>query len=325
MRYRFCIATGVGLLIGLAGAAHPQAEVTALAVGSEPLEETGELRLSRFADFSEETLVAVGTRLEVGDLLSSPGGTVDVELSCGEETVLQFSGSFRVLIDDPDTTDCAVDLLSGTLDVVTDQPAEIDSGDVTLGSEGTEFAVTLSRGEEGPDHALTVFDGRVMVFAEGEEQPVEGGKTWRLAGKRVVWGEVGEAAAARAAAIHARLDVARSVAAGEEVADPKRAIEELENYHKAVLLEPADTETRVKLAKAQLAYKQDLKAAYHLKRADVTTEEKLETWKLDKRVLPYIEQKLAAEERRMEARPLPRPVPRRRNLYGDGARDDDGR
>lgn len=319
---RRVVALAVLLLAGLPGAARPQAEVTALARGSDPLEESGDLRLSRFADASEETSVAVGTALEVGDLLSSVTGEIDVELTCGEETVLQFSGAFRVLIDDPDATDCAVDFLSGSLDVVSDQPAEIDAGDVTLGSEGTEFAVELARTEEGSDHQLTVFDGKVNVFAEGSESPVEAGKTWRLAGKgkEVVWGEVTEEAADRAAAIHARLDVARSVAAGEQVADPKQAIEELKSRHKEVLLKPGDKDVRLSLAKAQLAYKQDLKAAYHLKRADVTTEEELELHDLDKRVLPYLSKSPAIERQPLEpTRPERRP-PLRRQPY----RDDDG-
>ena len=133
MRRKLSFALAMILFVMLPGAAWPQAEVTALASGTDPIDTTDELRLSRFADFSEETTVSVGTMLEVGDLLTSSSDTIDVELGCGEESVHRFSGGFRLLISSPLETDCAVDLLSGTVDVLTDAPAEVGAGDVTLG------------------------------------------------------------------------------------------------------------------------------------------------------------------------------------------------
>ncbi len=288
MRRRLCFAVAAVLTLTLPAAVRPQAEVTALSVDSEPMETTDGLRLSRFADFSEEDTISIGTLLEVGDLLTSVSESIDVELGCGEETVLRFSGGFRLLINNPEETGCAVDLLSGTVDALTDVPAEVGAGDITLGVEGTQFSLSLTRTEAGPDQDLSVFEGKVTVRSGAIDDEVETGRTWRHTGGERVWGEVTEAKAERTAALFARMDVAKSVAAGEEVGDKEKSYDELRTLHLAVLTKPTDTGNRVKLAKAQLEYKRDDSAAYHLKRANVTTEEQLETYQIDKRVMPYI-------------------------------------
>lgn len=266
-------------------AALSQAEVSALARDSDPLDSTEELRLSRFADFSEETSVAVGARLEIGDLLTSIGESIGVELACGAETVLRFSGGFRLLIDSPVETDCAVDLLSGTVDALTDLPVEVTAGDVTLGVEGTQFSLSLTRGEEGPDHDLSVYEGRVRVRTRSIDEEVGTGRSWKRARGQAVSGEISAARAERSAALFARLEVAKSVAAGERFEDRELTYNELRRLHLQVLTRPTDTNSRVELARAQLRYRRDDRAAYHLRRANVTTEEQLETYRLDKRIL----------------------------------------
>ena len=161
MRQRPCLAAVTVCLLALPATLLGQAEVTALSSDSDPLESTDQLRLSRFADFSEETMVAVGTLLEIGDLLSGISAFVDVELACGDATVLRFSGGFRLLIEEPN---------------------------LSLGVEGTELSLTLSRDEEGPDRDLSVFEGQVRVRGDSLDQRVETGRSWRYAGGEQMWG-----------------------------------------------------------------------------------------------------------------------------------------
>ena len=147
----FLIATG----------ALPQATVHGLARGTQPLEETTGVQLKRI-DSSTEPVVRVGMELHPGDRLSSGGDRVDVELQCPGGSVLRFTGSYRVFIDEPgDGVDCAVNFLSGTVDVLTDKPTEIESGGVTLGSEGTQYSVSVSYRDRQPDVGCQVYDGRV--------------------------------------------------------------------------------------------------------------------------------------------------------------------
>lgn len=277
-----------------------QAEVTALANGSDPVETTDALRISRFADLSEETTVKMGTRLELGDLLISVDDAIGVELTCGEDTILRFSGGFRLLVDAPaapEGADCAVDLLSGQVDALTDSPVEIEAGNVTLGVEGTQFSVALARGEEGWDPDVSVYEGIVRVRAGSIEQRVETGRTWRLAKGESKWGDVTPARAERTASLFARLEVAKSVAQGTPVEDREKSYDSLRNLYFKVLTRPQDTDSRVELARTQLTYHRDELAAYHLRRADVTTEEQLDSYRLDKRVLEQMGRKLAGAER----------------------------
>ena len=106
MRFPAALAL-VGLL--WAGAASSQATLSSLAQGETALRETDDLRLEKFADFSEIRRMKIGTELEIGDLLSGVSGTLAVELSCGDASILRFSGGFRVLINPPGDNDCAVD------------------------------------------------------------------------------------------------------------------------------------------------------------------------------------------------------------------------
>lgn len=285
MRARLGIA--IAALLLAPAAARPQAEVSALALGSDPVDSTDQLRLSRFADLSEETTVETGTLLEIGDLLSSVSQEIDVELACGEDILLRFSGGFRLLIDDPEEADCALDLLSGTVDAVTDEPVEVTAGDVTLGVEGTQFSFSLSRGEEGPDRELAVFDGAVRLRSEDLDEEVGTGRSWQKGRGAAVWGEVSSERAERTAALFARIEVAKSAAAGE-VEDKQRSYEELRQLHYSVLTQPENKEKRIELARAQMQVKRDDLAAYHLRRAEVDTEEELETYDIDKRVLSKI-------------------------------------
>lgn len=262
-----------------------QAEVSALARGTDPVETTDDLRISRFADFSEETSVSLGTRLDMGDLMTSVGGGTDVELTCGEATLLRFSGGFRVQINPPGEVDCAVDFLTGTLDVLTDLPTEVNSGGVTLGSEGTQYAVEITLVDAQTEPSVQVFDGRVNVRSRAGEQRIDTGATWRLARGRADWGRVGDAEAERAADRYARFDIAKSVAQGRSIDDRAATRAKLKALHRDVLMKPDDTGKRAELAREQIKYGGNRQATYNLRRARLTTPEQLEVYSIDPRVL----------------------------------------
>lgn len=283
----------LGLLFGPALALDAQAVVSALVSDSEPLESTTDVLLSRFADFSAAPGLAVGTELAAGDMLSSVSGRTDVELTCGEETVLRFAGGFRVLIDAPQTADCALDFLSGTLDVLTDRPTEVDTGLVTLGSEGTQYTVELTREGDDADRRVVVFDGRVRVRADDVDELVATGATWRLQRGAATWGRVDEADLERTAGRYARFDTARQVAVMPR-ADRELVAEQFRALHHAVLSRPDDSGKRADLAREQLKARQTPQALYHLKRGDLTTEEKLASHRIDRSVAEMMRRPLTS-------------------------------
>jgi len=220
-------------------------------------------------------------------LLSSVSGDVDLELTCPGGSLLRFTGGFRVMIDTPaEGTDCAVNFLSGTLDVLTDQPTEVNAGGVVLGSEGTQYSVELTRGAEGADWKCTVYDGRVRWrMPQIEARWVDTGTELRAAGPRLTAAGMTEAPIAgqelsQAAVRYARFDVVKSRARGLQVTDPQAAVRELSKLHLDVLTRPADIGFRVELAKKQIDY-QVPQAKYNLNRAGIRTEQEMRLYQID--------------------------------------------
>lgn len=259
-----------------------QVTVTNLSRDLEVLTETADVRCTLFASF-EEAGVVVGMQLEPGDLLASASGDVDLELTCPNGSLLRFSGSFRVLINPPEEgSDCAVNFLSGTLDVLTDQPTEVNAGGIVLGTEGTQYSVELIRGEQGVEEACSVYDGRVKWRTrEVETQWLDGGR--RLDWNRGQYSEdeVGDAELNRVARRQARFDASKSMRGGGLAEDPKAMAERLARLHYDVLTRPGDIDRRVELAKAQIDYQISGQATYHLGRAGIRTDEQMKSHQID--------------------------------------------
>ena len=269
------------VLVSIATPAAAQVMVTGLAQEFEALTETGDVRRTLFASF-EETGVAIDLELEPGDLLASVSGAIDLELTCPNGSLLRFSGSFRVLINPPEEgSDCAVNFLSGTLDVLTDQPTEVNAGGVVLGSEGTHFSVELARGDEGAVESCSVYDGRVRWRGRGTS------RRWLDGGKRLDWdredfseARVPAAELSRVAGRQARFDAVKASRHGAAT-DPRAVAERLAKLHHAVLVEPGDADRRVALAKAQIDYRISEQATYHLGRAGIRTDEQMRRRQID--------------------------------------------
>lgn len=279
------------LAVAVASPAWPQAAITSLAEGETPLQESTDLRLERFADFTEITRLTLGEDLDIGDLLKSVSGATDVELTCGESSLLRFSGGFRVVINPPGETDCAVNLLSGQLDVLTDAPTEVRAGGLVLGSEGTQYAITLERDANGPRESVVVFDGKLSLAGrtrdnrqiDGESWQVETGQTWNWDGRQANWGQVKASDLARAAQVYARFDLAKSksIRGTSPSIDPAVSRSQLEALHTKVLSQPADEGSRAALAKAQLELEIDQAAVYNLKRVQLDDDTKLRAHQID--------------------------------------------
>jgi len=267
-------------------------QVTAIVEEAAPLESTEDVTVSRFADFTDELGIKLGTELEIGDMISSVSGKTNVELTCGDETVLRFAGGFRVLIDDSaEGTDCAIDFLSGTLDVITDQPTEVDTGAVILGSEGTQYSVELTRQDGKADRKLLVFDGKVNVSAPGGvREKVESGVTWSLAAGRAAWGSVGVAELTKTSTRYAAFDASKANEPGMSGSAKAASVAQFSKLHYQVLSQPDDSQKRADLAKEQLKYSAAPQAVYHLQRANITTTEDFDRYAIDKKVLEGIGQ-----------------------------------
>lgn len=290
----------VSLLFGWASAQaqEPRAEVTALWRGDEPATATssGEVCLVRDADLTETDRLAVGDTLASGDQLKAGpcDGTATsndellLGLRCGGGTDIQLSGAFDLLILEPDAVDCAVDLTAGTADVLTDQPATITSGGITLGVEGTQFAVSreppppqdaADGADENGDESLFIcrlFEGKLRVShptAEGqpesqEEEEFEGGRVWSWDGRRVGWHAVQLADVDATARRSARLDVARAFTRGQLATTPSAAVETLTLSHRTTLLEPKDSGARQELVNSLSRLGLDERATFERQRIE---------------------------------------------------------
>jgi len=274
-------------MVPAAGAQSPRATIAALWRGAEsaqaePLRMTrhGEVCHVRNVDLAKISRVALGDPLMPGDILSlgpcpgeggpPPGSETGrapdllVELSCGEGTVLRLADRFEVLILEADGEDCAVDLAQGTADVLTDRPAEITSGGVTIGVEGTRF--TLENDGRSPTRQIrcSLFKGRVQVETgplgtapAGRSFVLEAGEAWSLAGDETERGTLDPADVSAAAARSARLAVARAFAQNGcskslQERPPHEIASRLEPLYLGVLSDPADLDAQTSLGRALL-------------------------------------------------------------------------
>lgn len=246
------------------------AEITALWRADEPAgaTEPGNVCWLRDADLSEAGTIEVGDSLAAGDQLTSgpcPGaseGTSDgtgagsgddllIGLRCGDGTEIQLSGDFDLLLLEPEDEDCAADLRQGTADVLTDQPTTITSGGVTLGVEGTQFAITREPPATDDGESLFVcrlFEGRLRVRRPEREISLDGGELWTWDGRAVVRKPVEVRDLVSASERAARLDTARAFAKGTLSEEPKRSVETLTRRHLESILKPKDATTRRELA-----------------------------------------------------------------------------
>jgi hypothetical protein len=262
-----------------------QVKVTTLAQRGTPLKESNAVRLSRFADLTETKTLKVGDVLSEGDRLTALASDLFVELTCPKGTLMRFTGSFQVEINPPGEADCALNDLSGDLDVVTDQPTKVDAGGKTLGTSGTRYAVSRESRTEAPSEQVLVFEGKVEVKTPTGSTLISTGQTvtftrlmTKLEPRPVTENEI-----QRRAGLYAQFDVVKARASGVEVTDTQAAETEvkLTKLHAAVLRNPAAAQPRLALAREQASNRIGDEALYNFRRSNTIDPTKLQAIRPD--------------------------------------------
>lgn len=256
-------------------AAGAQAVVRTVIVGERSVPETGRVHLSRFADLTEQNMIAVGTALQVGDLFTTaaPDANVLLEIGCPADgrTVFRFSGAFRVVVLPPrPDVPCVLQMLGGGVDVMAEEPTEINVGGVVLGSRGTQYAVHLRRTEEGPVCEGVVYENDLMIRTRLKEIPLATSRSWvyKFATGTGAQAGIPEGMLRQSAMIATRFDVARlrgdKAATAPEI---ERQEAELLALHIEVLRAPANKDARLRLGTRQETVGSLDSARYNLERA----------------------------------------------------------
>jgi hypothetical protein len=243
-------------------ATNAQAVVRTVIVGERSVPETERVHLSRFADFAVQNKIAVGTALQVGDLLTTaaPETNVLLEIGCpaNGRTVFRFSGAFRVVVLPPrPDVPCVLQLLGGGVDVMAEEATEINAGGVVLGSKGTQYAVHLRRTEGGPVCEGIVYENALLIRTGLKEIPLSTSRSWvyNFATETGQQGAISERVLMQSAMIAARFDVARlradKILTPAKASEIKRQESELLALHIEVLKAPANKDARLKLGTKQ--------------------------------------------------------------------------
>ena len=264
----------VGSLM-LAIPAAAQVTVTTLAEGDDPVQETQQVRLSRFLDLTEIDHLAVGDQLSEFDQITSLSDQVRIELTCANGSVLEFGEGFRVMIGSTEEGDCAaIVTVAGQGDVLTEERTETNIGGTALITEGTRFAFRLRRDGQALRQEVLVFDGEVVVRKRGAAGTWSGGH--RVGAGRVVdlaREKAGKPQTRRVQASeiqwwakrYASFDVVKAREAGVSL-DARQAAElqtKLTKQHEAVLENPEKVEARAELAATQRDNRVNREALYH--------------------------------------------------------------
>jgi hypothetical protein len=232
--------------------------ISALAVGTTPVKETKEILYTRFADFSKTQSVAVGLKLEAGDLLEGGSSQVRLEVTCPKGSLALFSGAFRVVIQ-PGEKACTFNMLKGNLDFLAVEPTEVGLGGAVAGSRSTQYGIRLSREGGGVRRRILVFEGEVFssdrkeAIAAGTQLVYEGDAPPRL--EKIEIEEL-----QRTADVYSQFDVSK---AGVSLPNPEKTAGELSRLHYDVLLSPEDMDKRIQLGMLQRQYKIFAEAKYN--------------------------------------------------------------
>src|SRR5262245_55277694 len=87
-----------------------------------------------------------------------------VALTCPGGSDVKLHGRFRtVIMPGAPGQDCALSLLAGSADMLTDQPTQVTSGETLMGSLRTVYSMRVTRAREAPQVECFVFDGEAEV------------------------------------------------------------------------------------------------------------------------------------------------------------------
>lgn len=255
--------------------------VNAIGLGLEPQTSTDEVFVLRFADFDAQTGLAVNEPLFEGDMIQGDREGLLIELRCNGGSLIKLSGRFRVALSARRAgQDCALDLLAGAVDVVTDLPTEVNVGGRIIGSEGTRYAVDAWAETGATSVNLTVFEGAVSLRGAGEVQRIERMTTIALQSNASAEPTaIPEAKLQQHARLLGEFDSIKAIQTmqndGDEV-DAEATVQYYTQLNQAVLSAPDDPTARLRLALAQTAIDRPEAAQYNFKRLGVDEEQLLD-------------------------------------------------
>ena len=251
---RWVYGAVLGLLVGFPAAGLAQVSVLTIVDGEASVERSDKVALTPLGAFKREPLQA-GLDLAFGDELSSVAVGVVVVLMCAEvegESEFTLPSPFRVvLIPTTSGQGCALSLQGGAADVVAGTDTEIRSGEVTLGSQRTQYGVAVSRSDDRMAREAYVFEGAVRVSGR-DRRPVSVMEGHRLTLSRAFAARpvaLERKDIRRAAHLYAKVDASRTKLQGDAW---RRSYRELMAIHTEVLSQPDKIEPRVNLAVARL-------------------------------------------------------------------------
>lgn len=210
----------------------------------------------------------LGMPLAPGDLLESEGAGAAAELSCPRSASLNFFGAFRTVVVDPQDRDCAVNLLSGSLEVLTSDPTQAQAGDITMGSKHTRYGLHFVVRDGRPAAQAAVYDGEVEVVRAGRSQPLPLAAGLKLATAMAEPVRMEADDFDRAATVWARLDLAKAQVAGTTIENPDATYYRLHATYVRVLANPVDADARINLAGQQVLLAIPRSALVELNRAE---------------------------------------------------------
>jgi tetratricopeptide (TPR) repeat protein len=266
----------VGLFVLTCQTLQAQVSINAMEKEGHAVRSSTAIHCLRYASLEELSEVGIGLALQVGDELTG-SGSVGLELRCGGGSLLKFSGGFRVLIAPAASgQDCAVNLLKGSVNVMSNRPTGLQSGETTLGSKGTiySFSVEPATGQP-PTLTCGVYEGSLDVNypATGPLTLGTRGKMQFQKGTRPKSGSLVENDFKDAADLYARVDRSKAELAGVNFSGSADVFEQLSAMYAAMLRDPDQVEPRIQLATLQVNNRIRDEALYNLDVAEVKAAE----------------------------------------------------
>jgi hypothetical protein len=168
MRHRmigslFCLA-----LLGLPGASHAAEQCSADCTHPTKacvcaIDGTTPITVTSIGAVERRRLV-LRQALDIGDELTGLSEDSLVGLTCPGGSDVKLQGRFRTVIMPPVSgQDCALNLLAGSANVLTNQPTQLTSGETVMGSKQTVYSMRVMREQEQPRFECVVFEGEAEV------------------------------------------------------------------------------------------------------------------------------------------------------------------
>jgi tetratricopeptide (TPR) repeat protein len=245
-----------------------QTKITLLEKDSHPLVSTDEVKCIRFADFSRNP-VEIDMELEVGDVLESNSDSIRLVIEQFGAAKMIFSGHFRVVITSLKSEHFAINLLLGRVDIQSDSLSSVQSGEVLLGSESTQYALSVRKAGNEIKQEIFVHEGRIKVnLPELETHLSFGENLVKSPAKKTIIKKISFQDISHTSNLYSRIDVAKAINVGLKSSDAIDVYARLKELYQQVNTTPQDPKSRLALANEQIVLKIPSGAIYNLNQAE---------------------------------------------------------